>query len=319
MRQGQQHRRGRSRGSSGGNGSHSSHNHRKGQNPLSRSFESNGPDVKVRGTAADVASKYMALARDAQSSGDPVLAENYLQHAEHYNRLIIAYREQQIQQGDMSGANGHRMRTVNEYGEHADSDDAEPIDPGMTEQPPMPTFSRQPGQDGQQRPEPRHETGRHDERRSHDERRTQDDRRPQHGRQQDHRQDRGGDNPRFRDRRFDRGDRGERNERPDRGERPERSERPEHRGEQSEAPPSDRPIRAPSPAVEQPQPVIEAVETPAAREPAPSRRRERFDMMKDQPEFLRRPVRRPRREEAASDTPDDAPSAAGEPQEKPGT
>ena len=155
MRQGQQHRRGRSRGSSGGNGSHSSqgsHNQRKGQNPLSRSFESNGPDVKVRGTAADVASKYMTLARDAQTSGDPVLAENYLQHAEHYNRMIITYREQQILQGgDAAGPNGHRMRTVNEYGEPADSDDPEPIDPGMGDQPPMPAFSRQPGQDGQSR------------------------------------------------------------------------------------------------------------------------------------------------------------------------
>ncbi|MBN9052241.1 MAG: DUF4167 domain-containing protein, partial [Rhizobiales bacterium] len=104
MRQGQQHRRGRSRGSSGGNGSHG-HHHRKGQNPLARSFESNGPDVKVRGTAADIAAKYIALARDAQSSGDPVLAENYLQHAEHYNRMIIAYREQQMQQGG-EAANG---------------------------------------------------------------------------------------------------------------------------------------------------------------------------------------------------------------------
>ena len=92
MRQGQQHRRGRSRGSSGGNGSHG-HHHRKGQNPLARSFESNGPDVKVRGTAADIAAKYIALARDAQSSGDPVLAENYLQHAEHYYRLINAHND----------------------------------------------------------------------------------------------------------------------------------------------------------------------------------------------------------------------------------
>jgi hypothetical protein len=66
--------------------------------------------------------------------------------------------------------------------------------------------------------------------------------------------------------------------------------------------------------------VIEAVEPPpAAREPAPSRRRERFDMMKDQPEFLRRPVRRPRREEPAPDTAADAPSAATEPREKPTT
>ena len=69
-------------------------NNRKGPNPLTRSFESNGPDVKVRGTAAHVADKYMTLARDAQSSGDPVAAENYLQHAEHYNRIVMAAQAQ---------------------------------------------------------------------------------------------------------------------------------------------------------------------------------------------------------------------------------
>ena len=50
--------------------------------------------MKIRGTPAHIAEKYIALARDAQSSGDPVLAENYLQHAEHYIRIIMAYREQ---------------------------------------------------------------------------------------------------------------------------------------------------------------------------------------------------------------------------------
>ncbi len=339
MRQGQQHRRGRSRGSSGGNGSHGSHNHRKGQNPLSRSFESNGPDVKVRGTAADVASKYMALARDAQTSGDPVLAENYLQHAEHYNRMIIAYREQQMQQGggDMANGNGHRMRPVNEFGEHGDEGDGETIvDPGMAEQPPMPGITRQPHQEGQ----PRQENGRHDGRPQDDRRddRRQDDRRPQHNNRPDHRgehrQDRG-DNPRFRDRRFDRGDRGDRGgdrqqdrgDRPARQDRPERSERhdrmdprperPEYRAEQPEVIQDERPVRAPA-VLDQPQPAVEAME-PAARQPAPSRRRERFDMMKDQPEFLRRPVRRPRRDDAAAGEGDDAPAAAGEPQEKPGS
>ena len=84
MRQGQQNRRGRGR----------NNNNRKSHNPLSRSFESNGPDVKIRGTPAHIAEKYLTLARDAQSSGDPVLAENYLQHAEHYIRIIMAYREQ---------------------------------------------------------------------------------------------------------------------------------------------------------------------------------------------------------------------------------
>lgn len=87
MRQGQQNRRGRGR-------------NRKSQNPLTRSFESNGPDVKIRGTPAHIAEKYVSMARDALSSGDPVLAENYLQHAEHYNRIIMSYREQQSQVGD---------------------------------------------------------------------------------------------------------------------------------------------------------------------------------------------------------------------------
>ena len=67
---------------------------RKGPNPLSRSYESNGPDVKVRGTAAHVAEKYMSLARDALSAGDTVSAESYFQHAEHYNRIVMAAQAQ---------------------------------------------------------------------------------------------------------------------------------------------------------------------------------------------------------------------------------
>jgi uncharacterized protein DUF4167 len=84
MRNGQNKRmRGRNR--KGG------HHH---QNPLSRMYESNGPDVKIRGTASHVAEKYLQLARDAQSSGDPIAAENYYQHAEHYFRVIAAAQEQ---------------------------------------------------------------------------------------------------------------------------------------------------------------------------------------------------------------------------------
>ena len=67
---------------------------RKSQNPLARVYESNGPDVKIRGSATHVAEKYVQLARDAQASGDPVGAENYYQHAEHYFRLIAAAQEQ---------------------------------------------------------------------------------------------------------------------------------------------------------------------------------------------------------------------------------
>ncbi|MEQ8823865.1 MAG: DUF4167 domain-containing protein [Filomicrobium sp.] len=101
MRQGQQQRRGRNR-----------NNNRKGQNPLTRNFESSGPDVKIRGTPAHVAEKYMSLARDALSSGDPVLAENYLQHAEHYNRIILAYRETQNQPGESSGNQRNRQEAA---------------------------------------------------------------------------------------------------------------------------------------------------------------------------------------------------------------
>ena len=67
------------------------------QYPLTRSFESNGPDVKIRGTALHIAEKYVTLARDAQSSGDRVMAENYLQHAEHYFRVIAAAQAQNPQ------------------------------------------------------------------------------------------------------------------------------------------------------------------------------------------------------------------------------
>jgi hypothetical protein len=94
MRPNHQNNKNRSRGRNNNGG-------RKHGNPLSRNYESNGPDVKVRGNAAHIAEKYLQLARDAQSSGDSVMAENYLQHAEHYFRLISA--AQQAQQAQFRG------------------------------------------------------------------------------------------------------------------------------------------------------------------------------------------------------------------------
>src|SRR6185295_6152592 len=73
-------------------GNHNQHNH-------NRSFDSTGPDVKIRGTAANVYEKYLQLARDAGSAGDRVTAENYLQHAEHYYRILMAQGPQQGQPG----------------------------------------------------------------------------------------------------------------------------------------------------------------------------------------------------------------------------
>jgi len=88
MRNGQNNKRMRNRNNNNHN------NNRRGQNPMTRVFESNGPDIKIRGTASHIAEKYLQLARDARSSGDPVAAENYYQHAEHYFRLIAAAQEQ---------------------------------------------------------------------------------------------------------------------------------------------------------------------------------------------------------------------------------
>src|SRR3954464_4201488 len=92
MRNGQNNKRMRNRNNNNNNSSNN--NNRRGQNPMTRVFESNGPDIKIRGTASHVAEKYVQLARDARSSGDPVAAENYYQHAEHYFRLIAAAQEQ---------------------------------------------------------------------------------------------------------------------------------------------------------------------------------------------------------------------------------
>lgn len=92
MRNGQ-NKRMRNRGGGGGGHGHSGGN-RRGQNPMTRVYESNGPEIKIRGTASHLAEKYVQLARDAQGSGDPVAAENYYQHAEHYFRIIAAAQEQ---------------------------------------------------------------------------------------------------------------------------------------------------------------------------------------------------------------------------------
>ena len=119
-------------------------------------YESNGPDVKIRGTASHVAEKYLQLARDAQSSGDPIAAENYYQHAEHYFRVIAAAQEQfrqtqpyyQQQQGEMRG-------NVSD-----DSfDDGDDDQPGMGGEPfaprePQPFYPREQQQPPQ--PQPQH-------------------------------------------------------------------------------------------------------------------------------------------------------------------
>ena len=170
MRQGQQNRRGRGRSNNGSSNNHSnsnnnsnnnnsSNNGRKPQNALSRNYESSGPDVKIRGTAAQIAEKYLTLARDASSSGDIVMAENYLQHAEHYNRIIMAAQVQAATQnpngGDygmgMNGHHNHRIQAdgITNFGMMRD--EPQP----MIEQPrQQPQYQAQPQPQHQPQPQP---------------------------------------------------------------------------------------------------------------------------------------------------------------------
>src|SRR5438094_3303344 len=94
MRPGQKNR---SRGRNGGGGGGMMPHHNRGPRPPHRSqtFESNGPSVKIRGNAYQVFERYIAMAREAQTSGDRVAAENLYQHAEHYFRIMNAQGEGQ--------------------------------------------------------------------------------------------------------------------------------------------------------------------------------------------------------------------------------
>lgn len=84
MRHGATGRRSRNRGGGG----------RRGNNNRMQVFDSNGPDVRIRGTAHQIHEKYVALAKDATGAGDRILAESYSQHAEHYQRVINAWEEE---------------------------------------------------------------------------------------------------------------------------------------------------------------------------------------------------------------------------------
>jgi Domain of unknown function (DUF4167) len=89
----------RSRNKPSGNGNHQNNSNQRQRmgNIVNRVFESTGPDGKVRGTPQQIIDKYQALARDAQVSGDRVAAESYLQHSEHYSRLLVEAQRQQLE------------------------------------------------------------------------------------------------------------------------------------------------------------------------------------------------------------------------------
>lgn len=87
MRHGTTSRRQRGRNNNGNNGGNNNGGRRNNQQ-RTQVYDSNGPDVRIRGTAHQVAEKYLTLAKDATSIGESVIAQNYFQHAEHYIRLI---------------------------------------------------------------------------------------------------------------------------------------------------------------------------------------------------------------------------------------
>ena len=103
MRQPQNAKRGRGRGRRG-NGNNNHHNHVPNRNT---SYESNGPDVKLRGNAQQLHEKYMGLAHDAASAGERISAEAYTQFADHYFRLhqaAVGFAETKRQQDQAAAA-----------------------------------------------------------------------------------------------------------------------------------------------------------------------------------------------------------------------
>jgi hypothetical protein len=242
MRPGQQKQRGRGRSGGGGNpnnnNSNNNNNQRKGQNPLTRTYDSSGPDVKIRGTAQHIAEKYMALARDATSSGDRVMAENYLQHAEHYNRIIAAAQamfQERFQQNDR--ADGSERDDDDSEGAGVNGNMQSSDNDGDGEQP---SYQPQPRSEQRQRNDRQNNDRQYNERQNNDRQQQADGQQPE--RQERQPQERQERQPQ---------ERQERQERPERTERPERAERPE------------RQPRAPrQPMAEQPQPVIIDESTP---------------------------------------------------------
>ena len=143
---------------SGGGGGGTPIRHHNGNIPLNRNhvFDSNGPDLRIRGTAQQLFEKYLQLGRDATSSGDRVMAESYFQHAEHYFRILNAMAQahqnqpnpqsqgQQGQNGapqnyggsqNSQGQANHQRRTsqLDMQNEQMDDDQPDPLIPNQFE------------------------------------------------------------------------------------------------------------------------------------------------------------------------------------------
>ena len=135
---GRNHRGGNGNGGGGGGGGGGPIRHHSGNIPLNRNhvFDSNGPDLRIRGTAQQLFEKYLQLGRDATSSGDRVMAESYFQYAEHYFRILGAINQASQQQGGTPNggqqhhANGPRRNSMDD-----ESEDGQDGAPGTGDQP----------------------------------------------------------------------------------------------------------------------------------------------------------------------------------------
>ena len=135
MRHNQNARRVRGRGNGGGDhsggGRHHNSNGQHGGRRVNlrvQSFDSNGPDVRIRGTAYQINEKYVTLARDATSAGDHVLAESYLQHAEHYQRFINEIAEE-------ANRNNQQPRTQQPQAQKQQTQQTQQQQPSQTQKP----------------------------------------------------------------------------------------------------------------------------------------------------------------------------------------
>ncbi|HTZ37198.1 MAG TPA: DUF4167 domain-containing protein [Stellaceae bacterium] len=125
----------RSRGRNGGGNPYHNNNPNRGPRPPHRSqtFDSNGPNVKIRGNAYQVFERYLALAREAQSSGDRIAAENFFQHAEHYFRVMSANGE-----GGFQGQPRPQQHMLSEGGEMPETDGEQPAEAQVIQVQPAP-------------------------------------------------------------------------------------------------------------------------------------------------------------------------------------
>ena len=123
----------RSRGRNGGGGPH--HNRPRPPHRIT-TFDSNGPNVRIRGNAYQVFERYVALAREAQASGDRIAAENLYQHAEHYFRVMNAMGDGQ-QHGAPRPTTPADLEMAGGEGEPREGEEEAPVQTAAPPPPPV--------------------------------------------------------------------------------------------------------------------------------------------------------------------------------------